>query len=206
MSMTVWDVPEDQPVPDHYPVSGRLHEPGGQPRGMGALELLASIDLRLGALSGQMADNSHRKSRDDAERSSPGDYQYASQAVCPTPTAPFSIPLGSPDQGQWWNVRRITCGGTDVTVTAAGAAWVSVQGANPAGVIGSGQNPGIPTLVDHFLTLPNLDSYGTHQLVLDETEFLWVTIIGGTAGQQYIASVKAETYLRSLTLVGATEE
>lgn len=209
---TVWDVEEDLPTPASHHVTGRLHEQplsgapdaGGLVHG-GGLEIMAQLAVSLGSVAEQLRREEDR--RDKLTRAMPGDYQYATQATCPTPTAPFSLNLGSADQGQWWNIRRVVVGGPDVSSSPAGVAWVSVQGSPPAGPgAGGGLNPPIPTLVDKYGTLPAFQTYGTHQLVVDETEYLWVTIIGGTAGTVYVASVKAETYLRSAMLRAAVEE
>ena len=186
---SIWDYEPDIDAPKADPVTGRLINPEDAGGGSLSLGVFAQLAVNLGNLCGQMKRDQDR--RDQAARSLPGDYQYATSAAFPA-SGTLALNLGSPDQGQFWSVRRIVVGGSDITTTPAGTAWVFVQGSPPNA---NGANPSTAQVADFTVgTLPQKAFYGTHELVVDATEYLWVIITGGTATTLYVASVKAEVF------------
>ncbi len=180
---TVWDVEPDQPAPRHDPVSGRL-EGGGA--GIG-LEVFADLAVQLGGMCAQLKRRNDALARQLAAL--PADYQNAAGGPFPV-SGTLALNLGSPDLGTEWEVRRIIIGGADITTTPIGVGWVFVQGSPPNM---NGVNPSTAQAADVTAgALPQRAFYGTHELVVDATEYLWVVIVGGTPGTQYVASVKAE--------------
>lgn len=186
MSQTVWDLPPDVATPDHDPVSGKLDEPRG-----GGLDLgvFADLAFHIGGLTKQVQRQADE--RDRRANNIPGDYQNAAAASFPA-SGTLALDLGSPAQGTFWNVRRLIIGGSDITTTPAGTGWVFVQGSAPNQ---NGANPSIAQAADVTSgTLPQRAFYGVHELTVSAGEHLWVIIVSGTNGTQYVASVKAEAY------------
>lgn len=185
-SGTVWDLPPGVPVPGHDPVSGKLDEP---PRGGFDFGVFADLALHIGGLTKQVqrqADEWDRRARDI-----PADYQVADVGAFPA-SGTLALDLGSPDQGTFWNVRRIVVGGSDITTTPAGVGWVFIQGSAPNQ---NGANPSIAQVADVTSgTLPQRAFYGVHEMAVTAGEHLWVIIVAGTAGTQYVASAKLEVY------------
>ena len=109
--------------------------------------------------------------------------------TCPNPSATFAIDLGHPMAGKWWQVRQMIVGGSDITTTPAGIGWVVVQAENPSA------NPPLFNVRDFTSgTLPQRAFYGTHELVVQQNEHLWVVITAGTAGTQYAVSAMVENF------------
>ena len=114
--------------------------------------------------------------------------------VCPTPTASFALNFGGPDAGFYWVIRRIIAGGLTWTTSAAGTAEVYVHGfAGLTGVATSGPGSVASTrslsdMADQSASLPNKAFYGSEELVVQANESISVVIVGGTAGQQYVAN------------------
>jgi hypothetical protein len=49
-------------------------------------------------------------------------------------------------------------------------------------------------LADQALTLPNVAFYGTRQLVVNDQEFLFLIVSGGTPGQTYAGNFSATVF------------
>lgn len=117
------------------------------------------------------------------------DLAIAGQATCPTPTATFSIDMGHPPSGKWWQVRNLIVGGSNITQTPSGTAYVVTMGSDP------GPNPPLFACRDFTAgTFPQKAFYSTHELVLEEQEHLWITILNGTAGTNYAAAGMVEVF------------
>jgi hypothetical protein len=203
---TVWDFDESLPTPAHDPVSGKVEPSGGggpaATAGAAAgggitvaglnLSVIGDLAVSLGKLTRAIErQQAALRLRDEA---TPGDYQYATSGLYPA-SGLLALNLGSPDQGQYWLIRRIIIGGSDITTAPNGIGWIYVQGQAPNA---NGANPSVANAADMTTgTLPQRAFYGTHQLVVDETEYLWVIVTGGTVGVQYVANVKAEVYNRA---------
>ena len=187
MSRTVWDFEEEAGTPDDAgPVSGRL--PPDSTSGVG-LGIFADLALHIGNLGKQVQRMQDRY--DQIAASIPADYQNAAAAAYPA-SGTLALDLGVPAQGTFWEVRRLIIGGSDITTSPAGTGWVFVQGSQPNA---AGTNPSIAQAADQTTgTLPQKAFYGTHELVVNPGEHLWVIITGGTSGVQYVASFKAEVF------------
>lgn len=183
-SRTIWDYEPDIPAEPYDDVSGKVAGAGG-----GGLAVFADLALKIGGLCERID-----RQQDDWARliaTIPGDYQNAVAGAFPA-SGTLALDLGSPAQGTFWNVRRLIIGGADITTTPAGTGWVFVQGSPPNQ---NGANPSIAQAADITSgALPQKAFYGTHELAVAPGEHLWVIVVGGTNGTQYVASVKAETY------------
>ena len=109
-------------------------------------------------------------------------HRPTASAVCPTPTASFTLDLGTPSQGTFWEVRKVVVGGVEMNVTAAGTAGLYLSG-SPS-VNGAGLN----NCEDYAAALPSVGYYGTGALYVRANEHLFLVIFGGTAGQTYVAN------------------
>lgn len=116
------------------------------------------------------------------------DQPASAAAICPTPTATFALDLGSPPDGRWWEVKSLVIGGNDITVTPTGKGWVVVMAGAPSA------NPPLFAVKDWTSTLPSPAFYGSHQLIVESQERLWVVITGGTAGVQYVANAMVQSF------------
>lgn len=109
--------------------------------------------------------------------------------TCPTPSATFAMDLGGPNEGRWWQVRSIVIGGSDITQTPTGVGWVVVMNSAPSA------NPPLFATRDWTkAALPQVAFYGSHELIVEPQEELWVVITGGTAGVQYTANAMVEAF------------
>lgn len=141
--------------------------------------------LSLGASLGSLAE-SLQADRDRREDNRPAD---RSLYVAGTASAAglVQLDLGSVPQGRVWQVRRLVVGGVAVTTSAGGQAYAFARGAPPTDLA-------LSDVVDIFSTLPQGNTYGTHQLFLVPSEHLWVVFSGATSGQQYAAAARVEDY------------
>lgn len=187
---SIWEIDPTLGTPPHDPVDGRLNEPPGQGSGFG-LGAIAQLAISVGRLCDRI--DRQQKRWEQYERSVPADYQNAKALTYSTAAGTVNaMSLGRPELGQWWQVRRIIVGGSDITTAPAGTAWVFVQGSNPGA---SGANPNVAQAADVTTgTFPQRAFYGTHQLVVTQNEHLWIVITGGTNNTQYVASAKYEVF------------
>lgn len=192
-SGTVWDAPEWVATPPPEPVTGRVdppHSGGAAPEGAGLnFGVFAELAVRLGSLASKM--DASMREWDRHTRSQPGDHQTARAGAYPS-SGNLLLDLGHPDEGLYWQVRRLVVGGSDITTQPNGTAWVVVQGSPPNA---AGSNVNLAQVAD-FTTeqFPQRAFYGTHQLVVDATEHLYVVITGGSSGTVYVASAKYEVF------------
>lgn len=142
------------------------------------LNIFANIGIDLGKKIDALAASNDRLWR-RLQANTPVNYSAYASGVYPS-TGTLTLNLGSPDQGTYWEIHGISVGGTDWTVTAAGSAGVYVSGVPGAG--------GLNNTRDHTSTLPSQAFYGTRVFVVQEVEYLYLVISGGTAGQQYVAN------------------
>lgn len=150
----------------------------------------ASFFLQLGAQINTLADDNAAERERRRKMEPPGNEQLFAAGVVPA-TGVLTLDLGSVPIGRVWQVRRIVVGGTTVTATAAGSAYVFARGSPPTDLA-------LTDCVDIFLgtntPLPQGDTYGTHQLFLLPSEHLWVVFSGATPNQQYGASARVEDW------------
>jgi hypothetical protein len=100
--------------------------------------------------------------------------------------------LGTPDQGTYWEVESCATGGLDVNITAAGSAGLYVSGYLP--LTGTSQTPGMTSLCDRAATFPNVAFYGGRDIVVNDQEYLFLIVFGGTVGQQYAANAQVSVF------------
>lgn len=108
--------------------------------------------------------------------------------ICPSPTASFTLDLGTPSQGTFWEVRKVVVGGTELNTAAAGTAGLYLSG-SPS-VNGAGLN----NAEDYAASLPSVGYYGTGALYVRANEHLFLVIFAGTAGQTYVANAFCRIY------------
>jgi hypothetical protein len=106
--------------------------------------------------------------------------------------------LGGPNLDCEWIIRRISVGGTDVTTSAAGTPYVFRSSAIPVAPFG------LRDWIDNApgVVMPTVAYYSDRQVTLSYPEKLWVVVLGGTAGQQYVATAQATEY--DLEVAGPT--
>jgi len=155
----------------------------GDGAGGPGLSVFAEIGVTLGTLADGLAADRHR--RDSMHP--PGNEQLFQSGTVETEPGNLILDLGSVPLGRVWQVRRLVVGGTTVTTTATGSAYAFAQGAPPTDLA-------LTDCVDIFLTLPQGNTYGTHQLFLLPSEHLWVAFVGATDEQQYAASARIEDW------------
>ena len=193
---TVWDVPPELPTPAHDPVDGKIPDGGGGGGPTLNLGVFADLALSIGSLASRV--DRAIDAYEAGLRKIPGDYQFAQSGVYPS-SGNLLLDLGTPAQGQFWQVRCLIVGGSDITTTPAGTAWVVVQGsaANTAG-----QNVNLANVKDFTSgTFPQRAFYGTHEVIVLPGEHLYVVVTAGTSTTQYTASMKAEVFDTAATYV-----
>lgn len=97
-----------------------------------------------------------------------------------------------PDQGHLWVVHSLVVGGDTWATTAAGSAELYVSAMDLRTL--NGTSPPLTDLVDQAATLPLPATYGDQQVTLRNGEDLYMRIVGGTSGQQYVASARGVDY------------
>ena len=180
---------DDQRADPDSPValSPRAAQDGGPDSEGGGLGV--DFWISLGASLGSLV-NDMRADRDAAANSAPdmpADVPLYDVGTVPAGKTTVTLDLGAVPQGRVWQVRRMIVGGTTVTTTAAGSAYLFARGAPPADLA-------LSDCVDIFSTLPQGNTYGTHQLYLLPGEHLWVVFTGATAAQQYAAAARVEEW------------
>jgi hypothetical protein len=151
------------------------------------LKVWADVGLSLG----RSAEASHKTTKQllaALNRRTPVDYQASASGVYPA-SGTLTLNLGGPDTGFFWEVKNVLVGGSDINVTAAGKAGLYKTGYTGA--------TGINNAVDYASSLPNVGWYGTHQLTMNDAEYLYLVIFAGTPGQTYAASMLASVMPRS---------
>jgi hypothetical protein len=155
----------------------------GEDSGHGlGIDLLLSLNATLGAFADGM--DSDRRRRDSLLPPS-NEQLFASGTASAAGT--LTLDLGSVPLGRVWQIRRLIVGGVAVTTSAAGAAYAFAQGAPPTDL-------NLTNCVDIFSSLPQGNTYGTHQLFLTPTMHLWIVFSSATAAQQYAAAAFVEDW------------
>ena len=125
------------------------------------------------------------------EYNTPVNYGAAASGTYPA-TGSLVLNFGAPDQGTYWEVESIAVGGLDVNVTATGTAGLYVAGflplANGAGA------PGITSCADYANALPNVAFYGGRDIVVNDQEYLFAIIFGGSVGQVYGGNAQVSVF------------
>jgi hypothetical protein len=165
----------------HVPQAATHGAPEESPGGLD-LSVFVALGAQLGTLTdGLQADRARRESMQP-----PSNEQLFKSGVVPA-SGVLTLDLGSVPLGRVWQVRRLIVGGVKVTTSAAGEAYAFAQGAPPTDLATT-------DCVDIFSSLPQGNTYGTHQLFLLASEHLWVVFSGASADQQYAASARVEDW------------
>jgi hypothetical protein len=155
------------------------------------LKVFANVGLSLGKSLDEHT-TALREYNRRLQRNTPIDYGSQASGAYPT-TGLLVLNLGTPDQGTRWEVTSCAVGGLDQNVTANGSAGLYVAGYLPT--TGTITNPsGLAQMADQAKTLPNVGFYGTRQLVVNDQEYLFLVIFGGTAGQTYVANASMTVF------------
>jgi len=170
---------------------------------MSDVDIYANLHLGIDGLRKEMA-----AARLARTAQIPRDRACAASGVYPS-TGVLALCLGGPDQGWRWLVRRIAVGSLTPVTSTAGRADVFITGA-PApvapitGGLGSTSVTGTAIMAgltadwrDQATTLPLTAGYTSRQLVVSDTEQLWVVFSSGTSTQVYIANTGVEEYEES---------
>lgn len=151
------------------------------------IKMWADVGLTIGKTLDRHNEN-WSKMMDRLQRNTPVDYGVPASGVFPA-SGNLLLPFGSPDQGTRWEVTGCVVGGTDLNVAAAGTAglYVAAYQAQPA-------PGGLSNAADYASFLPNIAFYGTRQLVVNDSEYAFLVIFGGTPGQTYVANMSATVF------------
>jgi hypothetical protein len=156
----------------------------------------ANLAVSIGS-SLDRIDKTWRKIYERVQRNTPVDYGGATSGVFPA-SGVLNLILGTPDSGTRWEVMQVFVGGVDEDTTATGTAGLYV-GAPP--ISANSRAPGGSTaLADRAAQLPNPAFYGTRQLVVNDQEYLFVVVVGGTVGQTYVANFSATVLVNDAAL------
>jgi hypothetical protein len=169
-----------------------------QERLLAGLGMWFDLGVKLGGQLDAMSEQ-NRKVWDRLQRFTPIDYQTQASGVAVAAT-PMVLNLGSPDRGTYWELENLIIGGLDVNVAAAGTAGLYVAAQVPTiggtALIGHG---GLTNAQDFATALPYKNFYGRRDVIVLDTEWLYVVIFGGTVAQQYAA----EASMTAFSIVGA---
>jgi hypothetical protein len=154
-------------------------------------ELDAGIDIHLGDIHlaiGTLSDEVKELRKD--MRDMADDLDLNGSVVYNSTAGVYNfIDLGHPMAGKKWNVRGMAIGGSDITQTPAGVAWVLVQAVAPT------TNPAITTVADWTkAALPQNSFYGKGEITVRQMEHLYVLILGGTNAVEYVASAAVQSF------------
>lgn len=126
------------------------------------------------------------------QHNTPVDYGPAASGVFATGQA-LLLNLGTPDQGRRWEVMSVAIGGNDANIAATGTAALYVSGQLPV-VTGGPAPAGMTAVADIYATLPAARQYGTRQIVVNDQEYLFALVFGGTNGQGYAANASVTVF------------
>ena len=163
---------------------------------LGPVEAMASLGVELGKTRRHAEELWH--ARQEWERSRVPSYvKQVSNAIIPSSGANTGIGLTGPRAGYFMILRRLIVGGLTWETTAAGTSDVYVT-ALSTGAISALT---LSDMVDNSAFLPNKAYYSNQQVVILAGEHLEIVIVGGTVGQQYVATGLFEVWR---TLSGET--
>jgi hypothetical protein len=183
----------DQLAPDTAPDSG------AGPAGWGAA-LAAKLDLQIGRIdAGTDAVVSELQKLRREARLEPANvpippavftYQSGQPFVSQNGGTGIGVLLGGPEIGREWSVRQILVGGTTLTATPTGVAWILISPQPP-------NELSITSVADFTKeALPQNSFYGEREIYVPPNSNLWVVITGGTNGTQYVcmATVQEQAF------------
>lgn len=151
-------------------------------------KLTATLDSISGGIAKLNASLDQRKSdiaRDSISRNS---------GVCPTPTASFSFAIERPQMGRIQQCRAIRVGPPVATTASPTASAVYII-QNPTDPLTTSIDLG--SLIDVRLSpvFPIVAFYSAGQIVLRNTDRLWIVVTGAVAAQQFVANAQFEDYM-----------
>ena len=194
LNMTDKEYPQtDIGVHEGNPQTFLMDQPGhgdNAPADQGAaLKIIANIGLELGRHAKEI-EKHNRRLWAKLQYATPVNYRNVASGVFAT-GVPLVLNFGGPDQGTFWELENLAVGGTDINVTAAGSFGLYVSG-----YVANGVSPGMGALVDGAndsgggaAILPYTQTYGGRNIVINESESLYVVIFSGTNNQQYVANM-----------------
>jgi hypothetical protein len=128
------------------------------------------------------------------QRNTPVSYRAVASGQAVTGT-PLVMNLGSPDSGTFWEIQNFAVGGLDINVTAAGSFGLYVSG-----YVGN-VSPGLGALVDGAnssaggtAAMPFTQTYGSRQILVNDSESVFVVIFNGTNAQTYVSTIFATVW------------
>jgi hypothetical protein len=119
----------------------------------------------------------------------------AGAQMCQQGLTGAGVMIGGPNLGEQWSISQIICGGPTLASTATGQAWFLVSAAPP-------NEQSITSVVAIAATMPSCTFYSPGEIYLAPNENLWMVVVGGVNGNQYVASV---SYQASSFVPRATE-
>ena len=172
-----------------------LDDDGGAPSGpLDEIRNGIKAFLDVGIQIGQSVDRHQESIRTllaRLEKNTPINYAASASGTFPA-AGNLVLNLGTPDQGTYWEVESCAVGGLDQNITAAGSAGLYVSGYLP--LSGTSATPGMTALCDQAKTFPNVGFYGGRDIVVNDQEYFFLIIFGGTAGQQYASNAQVSVF------------
>jgi len=101
-----------------------------------------------------------------------------------------------PAIGHVWEVRSLVVGGVTWGTTAAGTCEVYISGMDLELLVDA--SPPLTDLIDQATSLPLPSFYSTGQFTVRPPEQIAVRIVGGTSGQEYVATARGIDYQEGL--------
>ena len=175
------------------------------PGGWGA-RFVAALDLSVGKLkaSQDATTDELRKLRREA-RQMPAMVKLSSvftlntaagQQICQQGGSGAGVLIGGPEIGRQWSIRQWLVGGTTLTATPGGTAWLLVSAAPP-------NEQSITSAVDFTkLALPQSIFYSGDSFYVQPNENVYMVVTGGTNAAQYVCTI---TYQESAFVPRSTE-
>lgn len=173
-----------------YPLADDAPEPSPLDRLQKGLAAWLSVGVTLGDQLEKQTD-AYNRLMDRLQRNTPVDYGAAASGVYPA-SGVLALNFGTPDQGTRWEVTNVVVGGTDLNVTVAGSVGLYVAGLVPSN--NQQAAGGITNAADYGTPLPNVAFYGTRQLVVNDQEYLFAIVFGGTPGTLYGGNMSATVF------------
>ena len=156
---------------------------------LNGLKVWAKVGVQLGEQVKKQAETNEKLWR-RLQWGTPVITRQVASGVFPS-TGNLVIQLGSPDNGTRWTIHSFAVGGVDISTTATGKFGLYISG-----YVNSGYSPGMGALVDGAEwgatpDMPYTNQYGSDQIIVNDSENIYVVIFGGTPGQTYMANICA---------------
>lgn len=147
--------------------------------------VMAGLSGALGDLTDEM--RAHRRMR---ALETPADVSQNGSGPAPA-AGGLGLDLGGPTAGYVWLLRGLSIGGVSSGTAAAGTGEVYTSPLPAAAMAALRDTLSLRVVAS---ALPFVATFSSRMVVLQDPEHLTVVVVGGTSGQQYVASARFEQY------------